>query len=45
MKDWVGLILRFMESFTKSISLLMKTSAPTERIISLKYNIYVKSRI
>jgi hypothetical protein len=45
LKDWVGLILRFIKSVTESASLSMETSPPNEKIISHKYNTYVKFRI
>jgi hypothetical protein len=44
-KDWAGLILRFMKSVTKSVSLSTGTSPPTERIISRKCNTHIKFRI
>jgi hypothetical protein len=39
------LILRFTKPVTKSISLSTETLPPTEKIISRKYNIHIKSRI
>jgi hypothetical protein len=45
LKDWVGLILRFMKSVIKSVSLSMETLPLAKKIISRKYNIYVKFRI
>jgi hypothetical protein len=45
LKDWVGLILRFIKSVIKNVSLLTETSPTTKKIISRKYSIYVKSRI
>jgi hypothetical protein len=44
-KDWVGLILRFTKSVTKSILLSTGTSSLTKRIINYKYNNHIKSRI
>jgi hypothetical protein len=45
LKDWANLILKFIKSVIKSISLSMGTSPPTERIISRKYNTHIKSKI
>jgi hypothetical protein len=45
LKDSVGLILRFIKSVIKSVSVSIGTSAPTEKIISRKCNTHVKSRI
>jgi hypothetical protein len=45
LRNRAGLMLRFMKSVTKSVSLSTGTSAPIERIISRKYNAYVKFRI
>jgi hypothetical protein len=44
-KNWVDLILRFTKSVMKNISLSIETLPTTERIICLKCNTHIKSRI
>jgi hypothetical protein len=38
-KNWIDLILIFMKSITKNVSLSMRTSHTTKKIISPKYTI------